>query len=195
MAVRGVSLAMIVAGLLASSAGAAVPCTELTSVSIEHLAVTSATAVPAVDRPAYCRVIAVATPVPDSVIHIEIWLPDAKSWNGKLLGTGNGGYSSALSYPQMEAALRRGYATAGSDTGHTGADLSFGDGHPEKIGVPENNRNPCSVAFRWPRLGCRQNVATQVTAASGLRQIRWRATWFSTDIVRLMRGPETERVS
>ena len=30
-------------------------------------------------------------------------------------------------------ALRQGYAVAGSDTGHSGGDLKFGLGHPEKI--------------------------------------------------------------
>jgi feruloyl esterase len=33
----------------------------------------------------------------------------------------------------MAAALTRGYAVAGSDAGHTGGDLEFADGHPEKI--------------------------------------------------------------
>jgi feruloyl esterase len=33
----------------------------------------------------------------------------------------------------METALRQGYAVAGSDTGHSGGDLKFGMGHPEKI--------------------------------------------------------------
>jgi feruloyl esterase len=33
----------------------------------------------------------------------------------------------------METALRQGYAVAGSDTGHSGSDLKFGMGHPEKI--------------------------------------------------------------
>jgi feruloyl esterase len=33
----------------------------------------------------------------------------------------------------MAYALRRGFATAGTDTGHTGSDLKFGAGHPEKI--------------------------------------------------------------
>lgn len=31
-------------------------------------------------------------PVPDSRIRFEIWLPDPNTWNGKLLGTGNGGF-------------------------------------------------------------------------------------------------------
>ena len=83
--------------------------------------------------PAFCRVTAVARPVPGSEIHLEIWLPAAGAWNGKFLGTGNGGYSGALGYADMERALRQGYATAGSDTGHTGGELTFGAGHPEKI--------------------------------------------------------------
>ena len=83
--------------------------------------------------PAFCRVTAVARPVADSEIRVEVWLPLAGAWNGKLLGTGNGGYSGALSYSEMESALRQGYAVAGSDTGHAGGDLKFGVGHPEKI--------------------------------------------------------------
>ena len=83
--------------------------------------------------PAFCRVTAIATPVPDSEIHIEVWLPESTAWNGKLLGTGNGGYSGAIGYRDMENGLRLGYAVAGSDTGHAGGDLKFGVGHPEKI--------------------------------------------------------------
>ena len=83
--------------------------------------------------PAFCRVTAVARPAADSEIRLEVWLPAAESWNGKLLGTGNGGYAGALSYSEMETALRQGYAVAGSDTGHSGGDLKFGLGHPEKI--------------------------------------------------------------
>ena len=33
----------------------------------------------------------------------------------------------------MATALRRGYATASTDTGHTGDDVKFGQGHPEKV--------------------------------------------------------------
>jgi feruloyl esterase len=75
----------------------------------------------------------VAKPVPDSEIHIEEWLPTADAWNGKFLGTGNGGYSGALGYAEMERGLRQGYAVGVSDTGHSAGDLKFGVGHPEKI--------------------------------------------------------------
>lgn len=82
--------------------------------------------------PEHCRVAAVATPTTDSRIGIEIWIP-VTGWNGKLLGTGNGGFSSALSYSAMAEGLTRGYAVAGTDTGHTGDSMDFGNGHPEKI--------------------------------------------------------------
>lgn len=83
--------------------------------------------------PEHCRVVALVQSEPDSRITVEIWLPLPTDWNGKLLGTGNGGYSSRIYAPQMDDAVRRGYAVAGSDTGHEGDALSFGVDHPEKI--------------------------------------------------------------
>ena len=87
----------------------------------------------AIDVPGFCRIRAVANPVPDSSIGFELWLPATDAWNRRFLGTGNGGYSSTLSYPEMIAALKKGYAVAGSDTGHEGDDLKFAIGHPGKI--------------------------------------------------------------
>ncbi len=48
---------------------------------------------------------------------------------------GNGGFSGAPSVRFMAAAVRNGYATASTDTGHhgDGADGSFALGHPEKV--------------------------------------------------------------
>ncbi|MGH9219102.1 MAG: tannase/feruloyl esterase family alpha/beta hydrolase, partial [Vicinamibacterales bacterium] len=51
----------------------------------------------------------------------------------KFQAVGNGGYQGSISYPAMATALRRGYATASTDTGHTGDDVIFGKGHPEKV--------------------------------------------------------------
>jgi feruloyl esterase len=103
-------------------------CGQLTALAITNTSVTSA-----VQEQGSCRVKLAARPVTDSEIHIEVWLPDRSRWNGKFLGTGNGGYSSAMSLAAMQTALEQGYAVAGSDTGHEGGDLSFGAGHPEKI--------------------------------------------------------------
>jgi feruloyl esterase len=127
----------------------AMPCEKLTALTIPATAIASAVTVPAGpfspggaggrggaparSFPAFCRVTAIATPVPDSEIHLELWLPESSVWNGKLLGTGNGGYSGAIGYTDMERGLRQGYAVAGSGTGHQGGDLKFGAGHPEKI--------------------------------------------------------------
>ena len=83
--------------------------------------------------PAFCRVEATARPTSDSDIKFEVWIPPAEAWNGKFEGVGNGGYSGAIGYAAMATALRRGYAVASTDTGHTGDDMKFGQGHPEKV--------------------------------------------------------------
>jgi feruloyl esterase len=125
-------------------------CEDLASLTITHTAITAAVAVPAGpfspqpagagprggaarEFPAFCRVTAVVRPVAGSESTGEGGLPPPGAGNGKVLGTGNGGYSGAIGYAAMEQALRQGYATAGSDTGHTGEDLKFGLNHPEKI--------------------------------------------------------------
>jgi feruloyl esterase len=130
---------------LAPLAMAATPtCSGLTNLFITNTTITSADDLPAgpynpsgtpasLNLPAFCRVRVISHPVSDSEIHFELWMPPRAAWNGKFEGTGNGGFSSAMSYTSMVAALNHGYATAGSDTGHEGGDLNFGVGHPEKI--------------------------------------------------------------
>jgi feruloyl esterase len=70
----------------------------------------------AADAAAFCKIIVRSSPSPDSFIRIEIWLPLA-GWNGRMLGTGNGGYPDAISYPAMTAGLRRSFAVVGTDMG------------------------------------------------------------------------------
>jgi tannase/feruloyl esterase len=84
--------------------------------------------------PAFCRVAGEIKPTEDSDIKFEVWMP-AANWNGKFMGIGNGGWSGEIWYPFMGVALRRGYATASTDTGHEGdgGDASFALGHPEKV--------------------------------------------------------------
>jgi feruloyl esterase len=82
--------------------------------------------------PAFCRVAVTLTPTTDSDIKSEIWLPMA-GWNGKFEVPGNGGWAGNISYPNMGAALADGYATASTDTGHTGGSASFAYQHPEKM--------------------------------------------------------------
>jgi len=153
--------ALFGSALLASTVEAAT-CESLKSLAIPNVTVVSAesvaagpfvqpgrngaaqpAAVPAGGRgagaqtlPAHCRVKLVLTPSSDSHINAELWMPSA-GWNGKFLAVGNGGFGGAIQgYGDMQAALRRGYATAGNDTGHTAADGPggmFALGHPEKI--------------------------------------------------------------
>src|SRR5207249_9052114 len=61
-----------------------------------------------------------------------VWLP-ANGWNGKFQAVGNGGWAGTISYPALAQALRRGYATTSTDTGHTDAGGAFALGHPEKL--------------------------------------------------------------
>jgi tannase/feruloyl esterase len=88
--------------------------------------------VPPLILPAYCRVAATLTPSSDSDIKIEVWLPSA-GWNGKYQAVGNGGWAGTISYPAMAAALREGYATSSTDTGHVGGTPAPLIGHPEKV--------------------------------------------------------------
>ncbi|HEX5226600.1 MAG TPA: tannase/feruloyl esterase family alpha/beta hydrolase [Bryobacteraceae bacterium] len=82
--------------------------------------------------PAHCRVAATLRPSTDSDIKMELWMP-VDNWNGKFEMVGNGGWAGIISFPQMGAALRDGYATASTDTGHAGGNGMFALGHPEKI--------------------------------------------------------------
>ena len=83
--------------------------------------------------PAHCRVAATLKPSSDSEIKMELWMP-AENWNGKFQMMGNGGWAGSIQgLSQMPAALREGYATSGTDTGHEGGNGMFALGHPEKI--------------------------------------------------------------
>jgi len=83
-------------------------------------------------NPPFCRVTATLRPTSDSDIQIEVWLPD-RDWNGKYQALGNGGWSGSINHNPMALALRRGYATSSTDTGHSGSSASFALGHPEKL--------------------------------------------------------------
>jgi feruloyl esterase len=81
--------------------------------------------------PAFCRVVATATPTPGSHIGVEIWLP-LRKWNGRLLGTGNGGGAGRIAYEMgMVEGLKRGFAVANTDMG-TAPDIHGTVGHSER---------------------------------------------------------------
>jgi hypothetical protein len=89
---------------------------------------------PVNDVSVFCRVAGVTQPSSDSYIRFEVWMP-ASGWNGKYRGVGNGGFAGAIDFNSMGNNVRRGYATAGTDTGHEGeaADGSWAYKHPEKV--------------------------------------------------------------
>jgi tannase/feruloyl esterase len=89
---------------------------------------------PIQNMPAFCRVAGAIKPSSDSDIRFEVWMPSS-GWTGKFQGIGNGGFAGSIAYPQLAAALNRGYATAATDTGHQagGTDAKWALGHHEKI--------------------------------------------------------------
>ncbi len=80
----------------------------------------------------FCRVAATIKPTSDSDIKVEVWLP-ARNWNGKFQAVGNGGWAGVISYAAMADAVRAGYASASTDTGHVGGRGTFALDHPEKL--------------------------------------------------------------
>lgn len=112
------------------------PCERLLSLSLPAATVTAAESRAAtVTVPAHCRVAAVLTPTTDSHIEMELWLP-AADWNGKFQAVGNGGWAGSINAAGMADALREGYATASTDTGHKAAatpGASFALDHPQKL--------------------------------------------------------------
>lgn len=74
---------------------------------------------PITGLPPFCRVALDISSTGDpsqSQILVEVWLPDA-GWNGRYLGTGNGGFAGAISTAALAGGLLEGYAVANTDMG------------------------------------------------------------------------------
>jgi feruloyl esterase len=74
---------------------------------------------PITGLPPFCRValnISSTGDASQSQILVEVWLPDT-GWNGRYLGTGNGGFAGAISTSALELGLLEGYAVANTDMG------------------------------------------------------------------------------
>jgi len=136
---------LLAATLLPVAAAAQQPaaCTALKDTKLTHARVISAAVVGPTDLaalklnntdgiPSFCRVEVLDTPTADSQIRTEVWLP-VSGWNGRLRALGNGGFAGNIYYDQMLSVLRAGYATVGTDTGHTGGTPDFALNHPEKV--------------------------------------------------------------
>lgn len=111
-------------------------CESLLGLQLADVAITEAVALPHIELQAYKPTPrAVRIPAPhcrvagtiESAIKFELLLPDA--WNGKFLMGGGGGFVGAVvnqAQGGMSAGptpLERGYATVGTDTGHTGTTI------------------------------------------------------------------------
>lgn len=128
---------MLPAGPAQAAESAQARCVGLRNLQLDGGFVTSAR-VNRSDKglPAYCQVRAVALPA----ISIEVRLP-LEGWNGKLYQAGCGGFCGILArgdknkwaFNSMGPGLKKGYATATSDSGHHGmsvVDASWADHNP-----------------------------------------------------------------
>ena len=113
--------------------------TTLTSaISITSGTISVSPSVTLTKLPPFCRVQGLSKPSPDSSIFFELWLPETATWNGRFLSTGEGGFAGTPNYTRngldgaMDELLRRGYATASTDTGHSASDTWWAVGHPER---------------------------------------------------------------
>jgi feruloyl esterase len=71
--------------------------------------------------PALCRVAGTVAPA----IQFEVWLPEGDGYNGRFQAVGGGGLAGVISYSAMATAVRDGYASASTDTGHVSTDTSW----------------------------------------------------------------------
>ena len=142
-----------IVGFLAAAPAFAASCESLASLTLPDTTIAMAQVVPAgefsppgagqgqkkaagrnpyKDVPEFCRVTATLKPSSDSDIKVEFWLPTS-GWNRKLQAVGNGGWAGVISYSAMAEALKGGYASVSTDTGHVGGSGSFALGHQEKL--------------------------------------------------------------
>jgi feruloyl esterase len=139
--------ALIAAAAFSPYVSAQRSCEGVQSLSLPHATITAAQLIsagtfdgfsgpapaqPIQNLPAFCRVAATLNPTKDSDIKIEVWMP-ASAWNGKLQSVGNGGWNGNINYGGLANAVKHGYASASTDTGHSGPSAEFALGHPEKL--------------------------------------------------------------
>ena len=144
-AARAIIVTMLLIPTIGATPARAADCATLLNTRLPDTTLTVARSAPAgkfvppygrpLDKlPAFCRVAGVIRPTSDSYIRFEVWLP-VSDWNGKFLSAGNGGFAGSINYNSMAGNLRRGYATAGTDTGHEAdaEDASWAFHHPERV--------------------------------------------------------------
>jgi feruloyl esterase len=108
---------------------------DLTIVSTKMI-----TADPKQQLPSFCEVIAEIRPTAGSNIGVVLRLPE--DWNGKFLGIGGGGFSGNVTLAGATPGLSKGYAVAGTDTGHPSSSITDGSFMVDKPG----HVNPVQLA-------------------------------------------------
>ena len=110
--------------LLRPEAAAAQSCDGLATLRFENATINAAQLItsgtfdppgptpPITSLPPFCRVSLTVAPS----IGVEVWLP--LTWNERLEAVGGGGFAGDISWADLTTALRSGYATASTDTGH-----------------------------------------------------------------------------
>jgi hypothetical protein len=100
---------------------APLPCDALDDLSLPEVTaitaqlVTSGSSDGQSNLPAFCRVALTVAPQ----VNIAVWLPTQATYEGRFQAVGGGGYAGTISFGAMAGALRNGYATASTDTGHS----------------------------------------------------------------------------
>ena len=111
---------------------AATACADLAKLSLPETTITLAEPVAAgtftaaglvrsLQIPVICRVTGTVRPA----IKFEVWLPESAAWNGKFEAVGGGGLAGVISYGALADAVRDGYASASTDTGHEASDTAW----------------------------------------------------------------------
>jgi hypothetical protein len=124
----GLAASAVLALVSAGAAQAQIACESLKGLQFPDVKITDA--------------VASATPAPHCKIsgvigketNFAVWLPDA--WNGKFVMGGQGGFAGSVDSQAIAMqTLQKGYATAGTDTGHKapGADGSWALGDMERM--------------------------------------------------------------
>jgi feruloyl esterase len=72
----------------------------------------------------------VLNPAKGSNINVELWLPDADKWNGRLVGLGNGGAAGRINPGSLAGYMGGKFAAVTTDMG-TAPNEHSGDGNPE----------------------------------------------------------------
>jgi feruloyl esterase len=130
----------LLAAALLSTAAAANPCGGIAQLRVEDVRVLRATEIgpgkpftpPFPEAPElrerFCRVEGVI----EKEIGFELWLPAAGAWNRRLLVGGVGGQAGNLNYRELARGIRRGYASASTDTGHKASDRHWLLNRPDR---------------------------------------------------------------